>query len=561
MAASSTVRVSILGDASSLTKAFQEGEKGAKGFGDKMAGAGKAMSLGVTAPLVAGAAVAVKAASEEQAEVEKLAGAIRTNLPGATEEAIAANEDWITSMQNASGVADTELRNSIQQLVQAGVPLEEAQKQTAAAMDIAAAKGVPLATVTNALVKANNGNTTALGRLVGKTKDASGEALTMEEIMARAADTMGGAAATAADTAAGRTAIMQAKMGDLSEELGSILLPILEKVVEVLSQMADWFSQLSPGAKKAVVAFGAVAAAIGPVLIVLGKVVAMGPSLIKGFQAVGKAWGILSKLFMANPWILLIAAIIALVILIVVNWDKIKAYLVKAWAWIKDTATAVWNGIKQFFGRTLETILDTFRYVWDTIKSALKTALDFIVKLFLNWTLIGLLIKHWDKIKDGITALKDWIFDTWDSIVDFFGGLPSKIGRAVSGMWDGIKTAFRSAVNWIISKWNDLEISIGGGTILGVTVPKITVRTPNIPSFQTGGTFRAPPGTGSGLALLHDRERVVPAGRAMGGVFNFAPVINAGIGSDPNAIAKAILEALQRYQRINGPLPLDVRLN
>ena len=538
MAASSTVRVSILGDASSLNKAFQEGEKGAKGFGDKMGGVGKAMSLGVTAPIVAGAGLAVKAAAEEQVEVEKLAGAIRTNLPGATDDAIAANEDWITSMQNASGVADTELRNSIQQLVQAGLPLEDAQKQTAAAMDIAAAKGIPLATVTNALVKANNGNTTALGKLVGKTKDASGEALTLEEMMAHAADTMGGAAATAADTAAGRTAIMQAKMGDLSEELGTILLPILDKVVEVLSQIADWFGKLSPGAKKAVVAFAAVAAAIGPVLIVLGKVVAMGPNLIKGFQAVGKAWGILSKLFMANPWILLIAAIVALVILIVVNWDKIKRYLGIVWEWIKTTSAKV----------------------WDTIKKALKAALDFIVNLFLNWTLIGLLIQHWDAIKEGISALKDWIFDTWDSIVSFFSELPSRIGSAVSGMWDGIKSAFRSAVNWIISKWNDLEISIGGGTILGVSIPKITVRTPNIPSFQSGGTFHSPPGSGSGLALLHNGERVIPAGRSAG-VVNFAPIIHAGIGADPNAIAKAILEALQRYQRVNGPLPLDVRLS
>jgi hypothetical protein len=122
-------------------------------------------------------------------------------------------------------------------------------------------------------------------------------------------------------------------------------------------------------------------------------------------------------------------------------------------------------------------------------------------------------------------------------------------------MWDGIKNAFRSAVNWIIRKWNNLSISIGGGKILGVSIPKITVSTPNIPLFHDGGVFHAQGGRREGLALLRDGETVLPPGRAT----SAAPVyitINAGLGADPNAISKAVVQALQRFERANGPIPI-----
>ncbi len=526
--ASNVVTVALIGDATKLNKAFSESETKAKGWGDKMAGAGKAMTVGMTLPIVAGAGLAVKAASEEQKEMEMLAGAISKNVPGATEDMIAANEEWITSMQNATGIADSEMRNSIQQLVQAGVPLEEAQRQTAAAMDIAAAKGVDLATVTNAMVKANQGNTNALKKYGIETKDATGEALTMDGVLQNVADTMGGSAATAADTAAGRAEIMKLKMGDLAESIGSILIPIMEQLVSWLTKIVDWFNNLGPGAKKMLLILAGVAAAIGPVL-------SIGAKLIKTFGMIGKAFGILSKLMMANPWLLLIAAVIALVILIVTNWDKILAYLKKAWKWITDTSAAVWEGIKK----------------------ALKAALDWIVDLFLNWTLLGIIIKNWDKIKEAFGKAFDWIRDKAEGLVDWFKRMPGRISDAVSGMWDGLKNAFRNAINWVIDKWNDFKISIKLPAILGGKT--LSIDTPNIPTFHDGGVFHASRPGGEGLAILKDRERVIPPGGRTGNTLVIAPVIHAGLGSDPDAISRAIVDLLRRYQRNNGAVPIAVR--
>jgi len=65
--------------------------------------------------------------------------------------------------------------------------------------------------------------------------------------------------------------------------------------------------------------------------------------------------------------------------------------------------------------------------------------------------------------------------------------------------------------------------------------------------------------------------RVIPnsdlrtgAGMGSGGptiINNITMHLHAGLGTDPNALAKAVYEALQRYQRMNGPLSLDVRMN
>lgn len=203
---------------------------------------------------------------------------------------------------------------------------------------------------------------------------------------------------------------------------------------------------------------------------------------------VAAAW-----LIAMGPIALVIAAVVGLVTLIVLNWDKIKKAIAAAWEAIKRGVQAAWDWIKRVF----------------------KAALDAVISFLSKWTIVGIIASKWDEIKEGVSGVVQWIKDTWNGLVDWVGGLGSRIGRAVSGMWDGIKEAFRSAVNWIISKWNNLEISIGGGRILGVDIPRITIRTPNIPLFQQGGIFTAA-NRRMGLALLHHGERVlsVPQTRA-----------------------------------------------
>lgn len=129
----------------------------------------------------------------------------------------------------------------------------------------------------------------------------------------------------------------------------------------------------------------------------------------------------------ANPWVLIIAAIIALVVFIVANWDKIKEFLVAAWNWIKETAATVWGAIADFF-------VMIWTAITDTISNAVTGVVDWIVNAWTtakNW-IIGL----W-------TDIKVWAITTWDEI-------RYKIMYAVGNAYTSIKEAFTNAYNTVV---------------------------------------------------------------------------------------------------------------
>lgn len=256
------------------------------------------------------------------------------------------------------------------------------------------------------------------------------------------------------------------------------LVPAFQMVVGWVQKIVEWWQNLSPESKKLVgdLAMGAAAAVAAAVAA---------HKLVAGFKAVSAAFKAMRILMAANPWLLLIAAVVALVVLIVQNWDKITAFLQKTWDWIKSTAGAVWQWLK------------------DTFKKGLK----FVTDLFLNWTLPGLLIKHWDKIKEGVREVIGWVKDRWNDLIGWFRELPGRVSRAISGLFNGLKNAFKDAVNWVIRKWNDFRLEIqlpgilGGGTI--------GIDTPNIPLFDDGGIADPAPGRSHMLAILKRGERVL----------------------------------------------------
>ncbi len=137
-----------------------------------------------------------------------------------------------------------------------------------------------------------------------------------------------------------------------------------------------------------------------------------------------------------------------------------------------------------------------------------------IVLLWMNWdTVTKAMGVAWDWIKEKAGAGVDWIRDKFSAFVNWFKGLPGRIKSAASGMWDGIKDAYRSAANWIIDKWNNFSLTIGGGSVMGVDIPEVTLNTPNLPRLHTGGLVPGAPGTDV-MTVLQAGERVTRAGAA-----------------------------------------------
>jgi hypothetical protein len=223
--------------------------------GGKMRKMGAAAKVGFTA-LAAGAAIAgiaafkfAKGAMEDQQAAAKLALQLK-NSAGATKGQVAATEQWITAQGKALGVADDDLRPALSNLVTATHDVGKAQRLTSLAMDISAAKGKSLKSVSEALMKAQNGNVGGLGRLGVATKDAAGKTLSFEAIQKNLAKTFHGSAKTAAETTAGRFQRLKLIMSETGESIGYKLLPPLTKLagwvlstgLPAMSRFGNWMS-------------------------------------------------------------------------------------------------------------------------------------------------------------------------------------------------------------------------------------------------------------------------------------------------------------------------------
>ena len=244
MAGSRTLKLTILGDVDNLNKSLKTATADVETFGDKMGKVGKMVGAAFVAAAAAAGAYAVKigiegvkAAIEDEKAQTQLALALE-NATGATTAQIKATEDSILKMSLASGVADDQLRPALARLVRSTGDITQAQDLLTTALDVSTATGKPLETVANALGKAYDGNTAALGKLGVGLSSAELKTMSFTDVQGKLTDLFGGAAARNADTYAGRIARMQVAFNEAKETIGYALLPILEKVINFINANA-----------------------------------------------------------------------------------------------------------------------------------------------------------------------------------------------------------------------------------------------------------------------------------------------------------------------------------
>jgi hypothetical protein len=244
MAGSRTLKLSILADVDNLKKELGKGSQEVEGFSGKL----EKFSAAAKAAFIAAAAAAgayavklavdgVKAAIEDEAAQQRLANALK-NVTGATNEQIASIEKQILKTSLATGVADDQLRPALQRLAVATGDVTKANDLLTLALDISAATGKSVESVSNALGKAYEGNTGALTRLGVGLSAAEIKTLGLEGAVSTLSDTFGGAAATQANTYEGRIQRLQVAFDEAKETVGAALLPILEKLLVFITDKA-----------------------------------------------------------------------------------------------------------------------------------------------------------------------------------------------------------------------------------------------------------------------------------------------------------------------------------
>jgi len=261
-------------------------------------------AVAIVGGLAAGLGFAAKAAAEDQKAQELLAQQLRTSAM-ATDDVIASNEQFISSMSKAFSVADDDLRPAMASLVRSTGSVEVAQGLMTTALDIAAATGTDLETVTLALGKAANGQTAALTKLDPSLKGVIDSSSTLDDITNALAVSFGGAATVAANSFEGRMKGMTIALDETKESIGAALLPALLGLLNILKPVADWAQENTRVFLIIIAVIGTLATAV------IAANVAM--KIYEATLVLTKiATVALNAVTSANPYVLVAAAIIAL---------------------------------------------------------------------------------------------------------------------------------------------------------------------------------------------------------------------------------------------------------
>jgi hypothetical protein len=261
---SRTLKLSILADVDQLKKSLAQANGDVDDSSSKMGEFSKKAGLAFAAAGAAAAAYAikigvdgVKAAIEDEAAQVKLANALKS-ATGATEAQIKATESQILKMSLATGVSDDKLRPALQRIALSTGDLSKAQDLLSVALDVSTSTGKPLEAVANAIGKAYDGNTAALGKLGIGLSSAELKTMSFTDVQTKLTDLFGGAAAANAETYQGRLDRLKVTFDEAKETIGYKLLPIIQKLVDfvvsevvpALGKFADFFKPITDAIEK-----------------------------------------------------------------------------------------------------------------------------------------------------------------------------------------------------------------------------------------------------------------------------------------------------------------------
>lgn len=138
----------------------------------------------------------------------------------------------------------------------------------------------------------------------------------------------------------------------LGTQLAAYLAPAMEKVVDLVGQIAGWFANLSPETQALIAGIAGFVAVLAPLLLGLGKISFAISSILSLMSTLGPAIGALMSGSLL-PIIAIVAGVIAIGVALYKNWDLVKAKaaalassVVAAFNGLKAKVTAIFNAIK-----------------------------------------------------------------------------------------------------------------------------------------------------------------------------------------------------------------------
>lgn len=392
-------------------------------------------------------------------------------------------------------------------------------------------------------------------------------------------------------------------LANFKEELGTRVLPVLEKLLGFLTDLLDAFSKQPKALQNIELALLAIVGIGGPLLSFISNtktaMVNLG-LLTAAEEGATIATTIFSTALKAIP----IMAVIALIVLLITHWDDVKKATTAVWEKVKETWDAIYNKIKDAAGAAIdwlkenwpkilavltgpfglfalflvthkEEITKKLTEMWNGIKEVIGTIVEIIkINLGLKFLemfndVVGWVIKIRDGVVEKFTSLKDSAIDQfnklkdaasriWDSIKGFITdvatnikdklgevfGYMIEVGKDIArGIWQGLS----SMTGWfkmLLSGWVNANIPAAVRSILKISSPSKVME--EIGQYAVEGLYKGMGAQGSvGIQLPQ-----INVGAGGAGAVNIT--INAGLGTDPYALGRQVQQALNKYGKITA---------
>jgi tape measure domain-containing protein len=243
-------------------------------------------------------------------------------------------------------------------------------------------------------------------------------------------------------------AAMAAIGDDIKKALNDVGAPAIKAMTEGLKELTDWWKNLSPPVKDAILAFGgavgimaAVGGAISLLAIAIGAIGAPIAAAVLGIAAV-------------------VAALVAL-----------GEWVHEHWAGISEILTNTWDSLKAIWKSTWDDTIADVKQTWDSFVTDTKAEWDAIVGIVVAvWDTVTAV---WKAVWDGIIAAVKFVWNTLKTELNIFDAILSFL----LPFWDPIKTAFKAVwdgiVGSITTAWNNIKGLFDAATSSGSWLGKI----------------------------------------------------------------------------------------
>jgi phage-related minor tail protein len=536
----------------SLSESMDKAGAKMKAVGDKISSAGKTLSTAVTLPLLGIGTAATKMAMDA-VESENL---FEVAMGGVADDA----RKWSEETSKALGLNAYNVRNNMatynSMLTSMGLATDESLEMseglTQLSYDMASFYNLNPEEAFNKLKSGISGEAEplkALGILVNDTTVKTyaythgiakqGEQLTeAQKVQARygaimeATKNAQGDLARTMDSPTNKIRAMKEQAQQIGIQFGQILIPILEKLIATIKPLMDRFQGLSKEQQEMIVKIVLIAAAFGPVLLVVGKVVSVVGTLTTTFGAIsgamaaaGGASGAVGAAIAAitGPVGIAVAAIagfIAIFVLLFRNnenfrnsvitiWNQVKAVMAGVFEAIRaliaafvQVASAIWNKYGNDIVAVISAAFNVVSSVVTTALNVIKGIIQVVTSLIKgDWQGVWEGIKNvtsslWNGIRSIISGvlnlIKNLVSTQINVIKDVISGAWNAIKSVTSSIWNGIKSAIETPIN---AARNTVKGAIDAiaSFFRNLKIPEIKIPHIKLPHFEITGKFSLNP--------------------------------------------------------------------